>query len=307
MPNALFVGNGLNRCYPTLHSWGGMLESLAERLGVSGNKNASFTMEFERIANIALKKGRFSGDQAFRRIKTCVVSSMLNPKSQPQVLHRCLMELPVKEILTTNYDYMLEYAWDPGFFQRGIRAGSDEIRYSLYRKQIVGGKIVRHIHGEAKAPSSVCLGFEHYAGALAKLRGMLLAHEPGVRDVVLFNLLRGERKSTGSFADLFFTHDLFFVGYGLDRVKVDVWWLLTYRAFLMNANYRGMASFIKNRIVFYHVGEERESFLQLHSLLESLNVEVVFQQVPAGSYERGYLNVLEKIRQHLRGNESFVK
>ena len=75
----------------------------------------------------------------------------------------------------------------------------------------------------------------------------------------------------------------------------------------MNANYRGMASFIKNRIVFYHVGEERESFLQLHSLLESLNVEVVFQQVPAGSYERGYLNVLEKIRQHLRGNESFVK
>ena len=159
MPNALFVGNGLNRCYPTLHSWGGMLESLAERLGVSGNKNASFTMEFERIANIALKKGRFSGDQAFRRIKTCVVSSMLNPKSQPQVLHRCLMELPVKEILTTNYDYMLEYAWDPGFFQRGIRAGSDEIRYSLYRKQIVGGKIVRHIHGEAKAPSSVCLGF----------------------------------------------------------------------------------------------------------------------------------------------------
>ena len=59
-------------------------------------------------------------------------------------------------------------------------------------------------------------------------------------------------------------------------VKRDVY----KRQFLMNANYRGMASFIKNRIVFYHVGEERESFLQLHSLLESLNVEVVFQQVP---------------------------
>ena len=54
-------------------------------------------------------------------------------------------------------------------------------------------------------------------------------------------------------------------------------------------------------------GRRKGKLLQLHSLLESLNVEVVFQQVPAGSYERGYLNVLEKIRQHLRGNESFVK
>ena len=51
MASAIFVGNGLNRCYPVLHSWGGMLDSLAERLGVTGKSNASFSMEFACIAN----------------------------------------------------------------------------------------------------------------------------------------------------------------------------------------------------------------------------------------------------------------
>ena len=134
---------------------------------------------------------------------------------------------------------------------------------------------------------------------MEKLRSLLLAHEKGARDVVLFNLLRGDRESTGSFAELFFTHDLFFVGYGLDRVEMDVWWLLTYRAFLMNANYRGMAPFVKNRIVFYRVGTETESFLQLCSLLDSLNVEVVCMEPPEGNYEAGYLQILEEIQGQL--------
>ncbi len=299
MASAIFVGNGLNRCYPVLHSWGGMLDSLAERLGVTGKSNASFSMEFERIANAALKSRCFTGDRAFWQMKSDIVGPMLDPQKKPQLLQKRLMDLPVQELLTTNYDYMLEYAADPHFFEHGVKSGSAEIRYSLFRKQAAGGKTIRHIHGEAKAPSSVCLGFEHYAGALEKLRSLLLAHEKGARDVVLFNLLRGDRESTGSFAELFFTHDLFFVGYGLDRVEMDVWWLLTYRAFLMNTNYRGMAPFVKNRIVFYRVGTETESFLQLCSLLDSLNVEVVCMEPPEGNYEAGYLQILEEIQGQL--------
>ncbi len=80
---------------------------------------------------------------------------------------------------------------------------------------------------------------------------------------------------------------------------MDVWWLLTYRAFLMNANYRGMAPFVKNRIVFYRVGTETESFLQLCSLLDSLNVEVVCMEPPEGNYEAGYLQILEEIQGQL--------
>lgn len=69
--------------------------------------------------------------------------------------------------------------------------------------------------------------------------------------------------------------------------------------FLMNANYRGMAPFVKNRIVFYRVGTETESFLQLCSLLDSLNVEVVCMEPPEGNYEAGYLQILEEIQGQL--------
>ena len=134
---------------------------------------------------------------------------------------------------------MLEYAWDPGFFQRGIRAGSDEIRYSLYRKQIVGGKIVRHIHGEAKAPSSVCR-FWTLCRGFGKTERMLLAHEPGVRDVVLFNLLRGENGRAPEVLQTCFYARPFFcwlwVGSGGGGRLVAAGRI---QAFLMNANYRG--------------------------------------------------------------------
>ncbi len=295
MPHALLIGNGLNRCYDALHSWGSLLGDLAERLGVPGKQDSSFSMEFERIVNAALKADRISNAQAFRQIKGYIAAPMMDVGISPQLLHRRVMELPVDELLTTNYDYLLEYAADPCFFQRGVKSGSTEIRYSLSRKQYAGGRTIRHIHGEAKAPSSICLGFEHYAGALMKLRSLLLAHESGAQDVVLFNILRGCKASTGCFAELFFTHDLSILGYGLDRTEIDVWWLLTYRAFLMNANYRGMAQLVQNRVVFYHVGRAGDPFLQLRSLLESLNVEVVQLEPPSGIYEDGYLEALRQI------------
>ena len=128
MASAIFVGNGLNRCYPVLHSWGGMLDSLAERLGVTGKSNASFSMEFERIANAALKSRCFTGDRAFWQMKSDIVGPMLDPQKKPQLLQKRLMDLPVQEILTTNYDYMLEYAADPHFFEHGVKSGSAEIR-----------------------------------------------------------------------------------------------------------------------------------------------------------------------------------
>ena len=57
-----------------------MLDSLAERLGVTGKSNASFSMEFERIANAALKSRCFTGDRAFWQMKSDIVGPMLDPQ-----------------------------------------------------------------------------------------------------------------------------------------------------------------------------------------------------------------------------------
>ena len=56
---------------------------------------------------------------------------------------------------------------------------------------------------------------------------------------------------------------------------------------------------VYKRQVFYRVGTETESFLQLCSLLDSLNVEVVCMEPPEGNYEAGYLQILEEIQGQL--------
>ena len=304
MPSALFVGNGLNRCSGALCSWDGLLHGLAEEYEVLGAEQDVFSLEFERILNCALQKRRLTGDRAFYRIKRQIGKSMMDKRMRPTALHNDFVNLPVDAFLTTNYDYLLERAIDPDLCLSSLRSGSQEVKYSLHRKQRAGGRAIYHIHGEACAPSSICLGFEHYTGALVRLREHLLVHDSGEKDVSILNVLRGCKKPSGCFGELFFTHDLYFIGYGLDQAEIDVWWLLTYRAFLLHTDYRGMAAYIKNRIVFYDVGPDDARSRQRRSLLECLHVETMRIDLPGGDYSAGYRTALQDLKENQLGDRT---
>ena len=100
---------------------------------------------------------------------------MLEKTEVPAILpaksiYKCLLELPVEEFITTNYDYAIEKVLESTFVPRYV---TRERLYSRYRTQSAGGKTVTHIHGECAYPESICLGFEQYAGTLEKIRSML--------------------------------------------------------------------------------------------------------------------------------------
>lgn len=299
MDNVMFIGNGLNRCNNLL-SWRQLLDSLLLKYNLSNDASYQqdvFTLEFERIINVLLKAKIYSDDRVYYSVKKLISSEMLSDDLKPSRLHKTAMQLPVNTIITTNYDYLLEKAIIPEFSSRKAKAGSRQRRYSLDRKQIINGKTIYHIHGEAIAPSSICLGFEHYVGLLTQLKNCLISHNAGHPDVVLLNVI-ADGKSSGCFADLFFTHNIYFIGYGLDISEIDVWWLLTYRAYLMNSNYRNMSLKINNKITYYYVSTLSSRNYKLEALLQSYNIEVIWLELKK-NYEDCYSYILENINRQI--------
>ena len=95
--------------------------------------------------------------EPFKSMKEDVAGKVVNIEENE--LHRRVREFGYSEILTTNYDYMLEGREFAG------KGGGDTT--NLFRaRQVAGerGKWLRvwHLHGEACAPESIVLGLEHY-------------------------------------------------------------------------------------------------------------------------------------------------
>jgi hypothetical protein len=163
-----------------------------------------------------------------------------------------LSSLPVEEILTTNYEFALEQPImgnSDDFKNKGVVA---EQRYSLFRQFEVSGKRYWHIHGDAKHPSSIALGYEQYSGYLQNMRNYMVS---GTKDTYksvslesLLKRLKNNDYSTISWMDLFFSHDVHILGLGLDFVEIHLWWLLTYRARVLNGHKLPR----RNRVYYYY-------------------------------------------------------
>ena len=249
MKSALLIGNGLNRTYEKQMSdisWKALMERISSKRDVTFYENNSFPIEFEAMVNEICAKQGMDSTEVIRKLKSDIADQTLAMKPQPGWIHEVFMTLPIREILTTNYDYMLEKTLVE---TRDIPVGSTEPKYSLNRRSSINGYNFHHIHGEAKKSDSLCLGYEHYAGYLSKLREYL-KKAPSVKES-----LTGGSREEKSWADLFFTHDIHIVGLNLDVCEIDLWWLLNYRAYLYNLNPR-IKNNLKNEIYFYYTSSD---------------------------------------------------
>jgi hypothetical protein len=143
-------------------------------------------------------------------------------------------------------------------------------KYSLRRKAAFHNKQFHHIHGEARKPSTLCLGYEHYAGYLANMRDY-------VKNTAKMQtaLQQGSLSRNDSWLDLFFTHDIHIVGLTLDVCEIDLWWLLTYRAQLFHTN-PNIHKNLKNEITLYSTKDPNsKEFSAQKALFERLHVNVV--------------------------------
>lgn len=298
MEAAILIGNGLNRCY-TKTSWDELLQNIANEYSVEFNNTNSFPLEFESISNQILSKEKVPSDKIYNELKGKISENLKNKK--PENLHKLFTrDLPTKHILTTNYDYMLEKSYSAEWSEDKVKR-TGETRYSLYRKINIGKKNFYHIHGEVNQVSTICLGYEHYAAYLAEMRKYLKTNNKKTNkkktDTKIQHIVNKEIgvNEKESWLNLFFTHDIYIVGLTLDPCEIDLWWLLTYRAYLYYSNDHGLKEQMKNEVTIFSVFKKDDrADIHKEKLFNNLHVKYIRIQEQK-DYENTYGLIQKKI------------
>ncbi len=293
--STLLLGNGLNRSEKCSVSWIKLLEDLQTPEDAQFFENSlTFGYDLTAIKSQAAPEKADLKQIVAGKVESDFVQKLKDGSLKPEkTLHAGFLRLPFDTILTTNYDYILERIADPAFEpQRSTK----ETLYSRYRYQLAGNKPVYHIHGEAKYRKSICLGFEHYAGSLEKIRGDLV-RTTGKNNFRLMDVLKnGEQPPEWYYR--FFTDDVYMVGFGFDESELDLWWLLDYRR-----SESKIWNLVRNRIVYFDTDEQknRESTQcrRRNALLEAFGVEVVV--CDGITYKKRYEEALKKAEGMLSG------
>lgn len=201
---------------------------------------------------------------------------------------------PFKVIMTTNYDFTIEEAFIGPLHQPAFLA--PESRYSLFRRHQANGRDIWHVHGDIHRPSSMVLGYDHYAGTLQKIRNYVTGSievkkvpyrltSPVRNGILDFTTDR----SVYSWVDYFLRDHVHIVGLGLDFTEIDLWWLLLHKR---------RRRYQTGKVFYYHTCVNKpEADTPVTSLLRSLNVEVV--PVVADSYVNCYLKVADEIEKRI--------
>ena len=249
----LLLGNGINLQEKLAPSWGELLQEIAKVYGCTSEDSLSNTLGYEMFENRILKGNDGEKELTIhRKIANGVETEELKHKNDwSGTIHAKLLSLPVKTILTTNYDYALERAAETGFKHK---QNTKETIYSLRRYQDAGGKRFFHIHGECGYPRSICLGFEQYAGSLQNIRQSIVQSTSSEGDghtYLLADIMNGiTEKPAESWVYDFFTENVYILGFGMDVSEMDLWWLLSYRSKQITSNRLP----ITNRIVYLDIG-----------------------------------------------------
>lgn len=277
MKNSLFIGNGLNRSIISDIEWGNLLKMIAEEYGVVQNEKITFPLEFENIANQILKKKKLPSPDIYDELKKKIIMQIEKATLPENAPHHRFTRLKVDSIFTSNYDYLLEKSIDAKFDyeQFKVELDSGNNRYNLKPHRIIEGKKIYHIHGELKKIQTICLGYEHYAGLLQKMRGALNKKNNNI--LCIHAALLDRNNTTKTWMEKFFTDNIDIVGFGLAQCEIDIWWLLTYRAYLFYSNKDGMKNLINNTITFHDVGIEPDESMKY--ALENIHVQYQFHKI----------------------------
>lgn len=312
MDAALLIGNGLNRSLENHSqnlgiSWKDLMQDIEREKGVAFHENNSFPLEFECMVNeICGNTGKTCRDVIADLKENYIARKIQKLSPVPGCVHEDFMRLPVADVMTTNYDYVLETVIQPGF-KRDVKNYANTIRYSHRRRNTENDRNIWHIHGEIAHPETICLGFDHYTGYLHTLRDYLkreVSIEAGLSQGLLPRTgqlpkadKNGKYHNFGeSWMELFFTHDIHIVGLSLDVCEIDLWWLLTYRAKLISSDPL-MKEHIQNRIYFYTTNPAGQGDSPTVSLFRRLHVECINEPRTGSDFESAYRNIATRIAQ----------
>jgi len=288
---AILLGNGLNNVNNS-YTWPNLIDDLILRADLKGKiipRDKPFPLLYEEIYAKTIK---------YRSIKENDLKKFISDKTtkiELNDLHKRIVNLGIKDFLTTNYDSVLENV----LASKSIENISliKELNYSIFRCKKLNQHKICHIHGEEKSPSSITLGYEHYSGYLQRMRNYVVAgldYSKQSFESLVKRLTIGKIDEY-SWLDLFFTRDIFIVGLSLDFIEMHLWWLLTYRSRLIDKKKISL----KNRIIYYYPFESTEKIQNRLDLLTSCKI-LVKPIKQSNDWNQYYLKIFSNIKQEIK-------
>lgn len=133
MDKTLLIGNGLNRTLKSSISWEDLLDDIANEYGVEHIDNLPMPLEFERIVNTILRKSSNPSSRIYNDIKKKIANKVQDIKLPADAIQHELCAIPVNAIITTNYDYLLENAYNQDFSYKDAKDKSNSSFVNLLR------------------------------------------------------------------------------------------------------------------------------------------------------------------------------
>lgn len=196
-------------------------------------------------------------------------------KSEQYYFYEKLLNLPVADILSTNYGFEFEEtAYDEEEISKskigkittyipGKDRKKSESSLFLYTYQSAGerydNKRIWHIHGHAKNHSSMIIGHCYYGRFLHRIIDYTKQNEGRYR------WGKQDPPEIRSWVDAFLFGDIYVLGFSYDFAEMDLWWLLNQKK---NGNY-GRNS---GKLYFYEPYDSSNT--AKYELLKSYNSEV---------------------------------
>ncbi len=286
---SLLIGNGLNQLKGQGgRSWHNVLEELSKLAGKPELAKDSNVKPFAILYEAIVAAQVLNGDKSAERLVKEHVAQWVTEVHRNDY-HGHVESLGCRHILTTNYDYNL----GPEAKSANIKP---ETKYSVFRRHVQGATSVWMIHGEAKKPDTIMLGYEHYAGAVQKLRNYLYSGKNGPLPYSS-PFMKGEEDfdsngDTYSWVDIFLRDDIHILGLGLDYTEIELWWLIALKARLKREK-TGL-NVGSTTFYFFYRGDARSAAAKTQ-LLESLGVTVHLRQVQRKNYAVHYDWALEEL------------
>jgi hypothetical protein len=272
---AYLFGNGINRASDLnrdRYEWGNLLSDLNSQFAnnkISNIRVKPFPMVYDEIVSYSVRNGK--QNESF--IKKFIQSKINN--IQTNIRYNNLYKINGAEILTTNYDYLIEKSLGNDWRRSPIN--KLEYFHSIYRFQKSANSNIWHMHGEQGDSRSILLGFRHYINYSTKVKS---------RAELFFNGLKKDTThNNSSWVDLFFTHDIKIIGLSMSFTEYHIWWLLAYRNLKINSD---RYVDVNNTITLVIPSFSSDKNSDLIDMLKAYNVKLKIINVTDNDYDTFY-------------------
>ena len=297
--HVLMLGNGINNL-GSQYTWEQLTKELVAEFSknnasIQVNDQTPFPLTYEELV---VQHGR-SNPVNERRIQAFIAQKAKAIQDAPLLSE--YLGVGFEHILTTNYDHCIENAL--GNIHNPHRSGDGaivEAKYSIFRKTDLINRSVWHIHGDADKRDSICIGYDHYAGYLQRMRGYVVNGTGNLYKTEFKPLIKRldmARTEPLSWLDFFFTRDIHIVGLAMHFMEIHLWWLLAYRARFFSKS----GTIKANHIYYYHPTAFEEDNRNRYNLMMHYGINIVSVKGEKDPDEDYYKRVLEKIQRTVNG------